>query len=257
LDLVDDPTVPGGFGSYGVDAEGFVPGPVTLVEEGVLRELLLTRVPNPHHGDASNGRARMTPALEVGPALGNLSVRARRRGYIPTALERELLRRAREDGYDFAYVIEALRDGSVLGPVMRPSAAAYAGTGKLDLPLPARVFRIDASGQRTLVRGAVLAPASIRALRRIRGIGQREHTERLRLPVGAFGGFAADVGMDGVLSQTVDVQITTPELLIDGLELLVERGEHERLPTLTHPLRLGAEAADGETDDATVDEVAP
>ena len=25
--------------------------------------------------------------------------------------------------------------------------------------------------------------------------------------------------------------------LVDGLELLVERGEHERLPTLQHPLR--------------------
>ena len=28
-----------------------------------------------------------------------------------------------------------------------------------------------------------------------------------------------------------------PDLLVDGLELLVERGEHERLSTLSHPLR--------------------
>ncbi|MCA9712570.1 MAG: hypothetical protein KDK70_42470, partial [Myxococcales bacterium] len=116
LDLVDDPTLPGGFGSYAVDAEGFVPAPLTLVEQGELRDLLLTRVPNPHHGHGSNGRARMTPALEVGPALSNLELRARRRGLVPAALERELLRRAREDGYEFAYVIEALRDGTVLGP---------------------------------------------------------------------------------------------------------------------------------------------
>jgi len=249
LDLVDDPTRIDGFGHYTVDAEGFSPGPLTLVEAGVLRELLLTRVPNPHHGTTSNGRARMTPSLEVGPTLSNLEVRNRRRGLSPAALERELLRRAREDGYEFAYVIETLRDGGVLGPVLRPSAAAYAGTGKLDLPLPARVYRIDKDGTRTLVRGAILAPASMRALRRIRTVGQGEHTEHLRLPVGSFGGFAADVGIDGILSQTVDVQITTPDLLIDGLELLVERGEHERLPTLPHPLRRAThqdEAAEAE-----------
>jgi hypothetical protein len=39
------------------------------------------------------------------------------------------------------------------------------------------------------------------------------------------------------LTQTVDVQVDTPALLVDGFELLVERGEHERLPTLVHPLR--------------------
>src|SRR5690606_13437677 len=107
----------------------------------------------------------------------------------------------------------------------------------LTLPLPARVYRIDADGTRTLVRGAVLAPASVRVLRRIRATGQTPHTEPMRVPVGTYGGFGADVGMDHVLSQTVDVQVRTPDLLVDGLELLVERGEHERLPTLVHPLR--------------------
>ena len=68
-------------------------------------------------------------------------------------------------------------------------------------------------------------------------IGRRPTTVAMRIPVSSLGGFGADVGMDGVLSQTVDVQITTPSLLIDGFELLVERGEHERMPTLVHPLR--------------------
>ena len=59
----------------------------------------------------------------------------------------------------------------------------------------------------------------------------------MRVAVGAYGGFGADVGIDGALSQTVDAQVTTPDLLVDGLELLVERGEHEKPPTLQHPLR--------------------
>jgi hypothetical protein len=77
----------------------------------------------------------------------------------------------------------------------------------------------------------------MRVLRRIRATGTQARTTTMRMPVGAYGGFGADVGIDGVLSQTVDAQVTTPDLLVDGLELLVERGEHEKPPTLVHPLR--------------------
>ncbi len=246
IDLIDDPTK--GFGAFDRDAQGFVPGPLTLVEEGRLTTLLMTRTPNPKLS-GSNGRARMTPGLEVGSAISSLQLVSRRRGTTQVALERELLRRAAEDGYEFAYVIESLRDGMVLGPVPRESAEAYAGTGKLNLPVPGRVFRIEPGGKRTLVRGAVLAPASMRTLRRIRAVGNDATVLPLRLPVGTFGGFAAEVGIDGILSQTIDTEISTPSLLLDGLELLVERGEHERLRTLVHPLRRGdappADGADG------------
>lgn len=235
IDLVDDPTIDG-FGSYAIDAEGFVPAPLTVVHEGKLEHLLMTRIPNDATA-GSNGRGRLSPSLEVGPALSNLSLRSSRRGSTDKALERELMRRAQEDGYEQAYIIESLRDGTILGPVQRESAAAYAGTGKLTLPLPARLVRIDAQGKRTVIRGAVIAPASMRVLRRIRMVGQDAEITRMRMPVGTYGGFGAEVGLDGVLSQTVDVQIETPALLIQGLELLVERGEHEELPALVHPLR--------------------
>jgi TldD protein len=234
IDVIDDPTE--GFGRYAIDAEGFAAPRLSLVEQGRLVNLLMTRTPNPKLV-GSNGRARMTPGLEVGASISNLRLESRRRGMTKAALERELLRRAAEDGYEFAYAIELLRDGSLLGSVPRESAEAYAGTGKLNLPLPARVFRIEPGGKRTLVRGAVLAPASVRVLRRIRAVGDTPVTVPMRLAVGSFGGFAAEVGMDGVLSQTVDAQVTTPALLVDGLELLVERGEHERQRTLIHPLR--------------------
>jgi len=235
IDLVDDPTATG-FGSFDIDAEGVRPGRLMLVREGRLEALLMTRVPN-QHVSGSNGRARMSPALESAATISNLALVSRRRGVARSSLERDLLNRAQEDGYEFAYVIELLRDGTVLGPVPREGAAAYAGTGNVNLPLPARVIRIEPSGKRTLVRGAVLAPASMRVLRRIRAVGNEQRVVPMRIPVGPYGGFGAEVGIDGVLSQTVDVQVTTPDLLVDGLELLVERGEHERLSTLQHPLR--------------------
>lgn len=77
----------------------------------------------------------------------------------------------------------------------------------------------------------------MRVLRRIREVGKRTHQEPMRIPVGSHGGFDGETGMDGVLSHTVDVEVNSPDLLIEGFEILIERGEHERLPTLLHPLR--------------------
>lgn len=235
LSLTDDPTA-AGFGHYERDAEGFAARRIELVKGGVLQALLMTRAPNEHFKE-SNGHARMSPVLQVGPTISNLSLTSRGRGASGKQLERELIRRAREDGYDFAYVIELLRDGNILGPVPREGAASFGGGRKVAIPIPARVFRVDASGKRTLVRGVVFSPVSMRVLRRIRAVGKQRHEVALRIPVGPLGGFGGETGMDGILSHTVDVQVSTPDLLIDGFELLVERGENERLPTLVHPLR--------------------
>ncbi len=234
IDLEDDPR--DGFGRFVVDGQGFTPQPLTLVKGGVLKELLMTRTPNKYRA-ASNGRARVSPQLGVGPTISNLTVKAKTRGSSRQQLERELLRRAREDGYDFAYVVEGLRDNNLLGPVDREGATAYSGGRKVSLPLPARIFRIDGSGKRTLVRGAMFSPASMRVLRRIRSVGNAPVAVPMRIPPGYTGGFGAETGMDGILSHTVDVQVTSPDLLVDGLEVLVERSENERLPILAHPLR--------------------
>ena len=71
----------------------------------------------------------------------------------------------------------------------------------------------------------------------------------MRIPPGYTGGFGAETGMDGILSHTVDVQVTSPDLLVDGLEVLVERSENERLPILAHPLRPGTAAAAASADE--------
>lgn len=235
IDLVDDPLAAGA-GHYELDAQGVPAQRVELVRAGVLHTLLMANRPNAKI-NLSNGHAR-SAAGTVGPSISNLTLSGRKKGMTPAALEKELLARAREDGYEFAYVIESLRDGRVLGPAPRDGASMYTSGRKVSLPLPGRVFKIDAKGQRTLVRGAMLAPMSMRVLRRIRALGDRPLTHAMGLSPGLFGGFT-DIGIHGLLSQTVATQITTPALLIDGLELVAERGERERLPILDHPLRRG------------------
>ena len=235
IDVVDDPRAPG-FGHYDLDAEGVPAQRLELVKKGQLSDLFMTRTPNAVVTE-SNGHARSAAALTVGPAPSNLVLTTRRRGKTKAQLEKELLRRAHDDGYEYAYVIELLRDGGVLGPVPRDSAAVYSSGRKVPMPVPARLWRIDASGTRTLLRGALISPASMRVLRRIRDVGDTSAVVPMRIASGMTGGFAADVGLGGLLSQTVDVQVETPALLVDGLEVLVERGEYERPPILEHPLR--------------------
>jgi hypothetical protein len=225
---------------------------LTLVKAGVLKELLMTRTPNAKRS-GSNGRSRVNPFMSMGPTISNLSLKSKKRGQSRQQLERELLRRAREDGYDFAYVVESLRDNNILGPVDREGATGYGGGRKVGLPLPARIVRIDGSGKRTLVRGAMFSPASMRVLRRIRAVGNAAVAVPMRIPPGYTGGFGAETGMVEILSHTVDVQVSTPDLLLDGLELLVERSENERLPVLAHPLRPAPPAVAAEGDDEDVE----
>jgi TldD protein len=238
IDLIDDPLAPG-FGHYARDDQGIAAVKLELVRAGVLHSLLMTRRPN-EHIDRSNGRARATAAGFLGSTISNLSLVSRKKGISQDKLERDLLDRAREDGYEFAFVIESLRDGSVLGSVPRDSASVFTSGRKVSLPLPSRVFRLEKKGGalvRTLVRGALIAPMSLRVFRRIRQVGDKPETLPLRLVPGTAGGFAVDLGLQGLLVQTVDTQVTTPALLVEGIELVVERGEHERLPILEHPLR--------------------
>lgn len=233
LSLIDDPTAKG-FGQYTHDSQGVVGERLELVERGLLSTLLMTRRPNEKIG-SSNGHARAAFDLAPAASFSNLEVRAYRRGLKASRLERELLRRAREDGYDYAYVVATLRDGGVLGPVPRDAAEIFATGRKVSLPIPALIYRLSSDGTRTLVRGALLSPASMRVLRRIREISSGSKTFDMRLTPG--GSFAVDLGADALLSQTVDVSVSTPALLVDGLELVLERGEHERAPRLEHPLR--------------------
>ena len=235
LDLTDDPQVAGGFGSYADDVQGIRARPIEVVRDGVLQALWMTRRPNASVR-ASNGRSRGTLSLLQGTSASNLTLRSTRSGSSLAALEADALARAREDGYDHIYVVESLRDESILGANEIDEAVGY-GTGRrVDLPAPATLVRVAADGSRTIVRGGLLTSASLRVLRRIRGLGDDAKTTRFRVPPGIGGGLGAALGVVGILTETVNVQVTTPAWLVEGLELVPVRGDAPRAPRLDHPL---------------------
>ncbi|MGB1701282.1 MAG: metallopeptidase TldD-related protein, partial [Nannocystaceae bacterium] len=142
LNVTDDPRLEGGFGSYVEDVQGVLARPVELVRDGELKTLWMSRHPNTSIVE-SNGRARGTLSLTEGTSPSNLTVQSARAGLSPSAMEADALARAREDGYDHIYVVESLRDESVLGVNEIDEAAGY-GTGRrVDLPAPASLVRED------------------------------------------------------------------------------------------------------------------
>jgi hypothetical protein len=81
LDLVDDPTMEAGpgqavlFGAYAADAEGVPAQRVSLVERGVMKSLLMSRIPRKELA-RSNGHARLGATGERGE-LGVLVVKGK------------------------------------------------------------------------------------------------------------------------------------------------------------------------------------
>ena len=67
----------------------FKPGKLVLVQNGELKELLMTRTPT-KDVSGSNGRARISPSLEVGPAISNLHLVSSKKGLTRAALERDI-----------------------------------------------------------------------------------------------------------------------------------------------------------------------
>jgi PmbA/TldA metallopeptidase C-terminal domain len=147
ISVVDDPTVDtfggrGLGGSYNVDDEGVPAGPVTVVDKGELVNYLIGRVPI-RDFPASNGHGRASANGNVGPAPGNLFIRASKTS-TREELKKQLLDECRDRGLKYGYLVDTL------GPRLAPRMLY-------------RVWIDD--GHEELVRGAVFNELDVRALR--------------------------------------------------------------------------------------------
>jgi predicted Zn-dependent protease len=145
--VIDDPTMKkfagaSLLGSYDVDSEGVKAQAVTLVNEGMLENYLLSRQPL-RDFPTSNGHGRATPGGAPQPSLGVLLVKSSE-PESPKALTDKLKGMASEQNKPYGYRVETL------GPGNSPR-------------LLYRVYVDD--GHEELVRGAVFNELDVRALR--------------------------------------------------------------------------------------------
>jgi predicted Zn-dependent protease len=147
LSVVDDPTMKefqgkSLVGSYAVDSEGVKAQTVNTVENGMLANYLIGRVPI-RDFPASNGHGRAAPGTPPGPSLGVLLVKSSE-AQPAEELKKKVVQMVTDQGKPYGYRVETLGPGNS----------------------PRLLYRVYAKdGHEELVRGAVFSELDIRALR--------------------------------------------------------------------------------------------
>ncbi|MCL2417165.1 MAG: metallopeptidase TldD-related protein [Bacteroidales bacterium] len=192
-------------GAYAVDAEGVVPAArQVLVERGLLRQILNTSVPN-QQAASSHGNFRLGPnaaqiTTQIMPSV--LEVQSSQ-ALSPARLRQQLIRTARNEGLDYAYIVRQL-----------------SGTP--------RIYRVDVrTGQETLMRSPDIERITTRRLMRFDAVSNQEFVGNKM-----FGARAAD----GSRGPAFPVSIICPGgILLNDVEVRRSTANMGTLPPVTNP----------------------
>ncbi len=201
--VVDDPTL-AGFGHNEVDNEGVPSLPVALVEKGVLKDFLRTRLPVQGF-DESNGRAMMGNS----PAPTNLVISTAEKSTL-TDMKQKMIDLCKQ---------RSLKYGVVIRKLDFPTGGGPFGAGGISPPL--YVYRLYTDGHEEMVRGVRLRSVDARSLKDILLAGDDMTT------------------VDYVEGGSADVSVRAPSVLIDDLELEKVNETLPKLPSAPSPLVAG------------------
>jgi TldD protein len=196
FDVNDNPTLPL-FGHAEVDDEGVPSKPVSLVEKGILKDFLRTRLPVPGFTE-SNGRA----LIGYAPAPTNLIITTSEK--TPVAdLRAKLIDICRQRGLPFAIIIRKLD---------------FPGAGLASAPL--YVYRLYVDGHEEIIRAVRLRSVNARSLKDILLAGD----DRAQLDY-------VENGPGG----STGVTVVAPSVLIDDLEFVKVDENLPKLPVAPPP----------------------
>ena len=228
LTVVDDPTKRTIDGvvveGYHVDDDGVPARPTTVIDHGVLKTLLTTRVPVAGV-ERSTGNRR-----GFGPAPSTLIVTADS-ALADDALRRRLIEMATAQGLSYAVVVRRIMDGRSPqeggGEVIFVSAGMGDGGGDGPRVASLAAFRVYPDGREEMIRAAEITGVSAASFKNIVAVSQRRTitTTAFVSRGGMFGG-----GGGGTVSYVV------PSLLFTNVTLRRPRGSNPRLPIVPPPL---------------------
>jgi hypothetical protein len=139
-------------GSYSIDAQGVAPiKEVTLIENGILKNLLSTRVPTIKVGHSTGslrfGARPRSVILEVSPGVLEISAPM---GNTLSQLKEELIKAAMEEGLEYAYIVRKI-------------------SGDTDQ----YIYRVSVKdGSESLVTGAEISAVPLNKLKRVLGVSK-------------------------------------------------------------------------------------
>lgn len=220
LTVVDDPTL-GEMegtklaGTYEFDNEGTPAQRVVVIQDGVLKNFLMSRMPIKNF-EKSNGHGRNQPGLMPTGRQGNLIVSSSQS--VPEdKLRQMLIDEVKKQGKPYGLYFDDIQGGFTLTTRSLPQAFQV---------LPVIVYKVYADGRPDeLVRGVDIVGTPLAALTRIVATGDKEHVFN---------------GVCGAESGSVPVSAVAPAMLFSEMEVQKRAHGRERPPILPAPGTDGA-----------------
>ena len=238
--LVDDPMLKEYKGSpliggYTIDEEGVPAQKVILVENGKLKNLLMSRRPGPDF-DKSNGHGRAAFLADAKPVMSNL-IFSSSESVSAEELKKKFLETCRSEKLDFCLVVRQMDNPSL--SLMHQEdfselLASFGGNAATER-LPLVIYKVYAKdGREELVRGGRIAGFSARTLRNIAGIANDDFVYNyMQSQIQGVSGTA--LGAFGTAQNGLPATVVAPSLLFEEVEVRGARGEPKRLPILPEP----------------------
>ena len=198
-------------GWYTFDDEGIPARPVTAVENGVLRNFLMSR--SPISGFAqSNGHGRRQPGREVVSRQSNLIVQSTR-AVTDAELRQQLIAEIKRQSRPYGLYFEDVAGGV--------TNTARGGLQAFKV-LPVIVYRVYADGRPDqMIRGVDIVGTPLASFSKI--LATSDHTQ-------VFNGYC------GAESGSVPVSAVSPALLISQIEIEKTNKSQDRPPLLAPPM---------------------
>jgi TldD protein len=215
LSVVDDPTIKelDGIklaGTYSFDNEGVPSERVEVIQEGVLKNFLMSRMPIKNF-DKSNGHGRNQPGSMPTGRQGNLIVSSSQA--VPEAeMRQKLIDEVKKEGKPYGLYFDDIQGGFTLTTRSLPQAFQV---------LPVIVYKVYPDGRPDeLVRGVDIVGTPLAALTRIITTGDKQHVFN---------------GVCGAESGFVPVSAVAPAMLFSEMEVQKRAHGHDRPPILPAP----------------------
>ncbi|GAC1620585.1 MAG: hypothetical protein NVS9B13_11070 [Candidatus Acidiferrum sp.] len=215
LSVADDPTITemDGLklsGTYAFDNEGSPARRVEVIQNGILKSFLMSRMPIKGF-DKSNGHGRNQPGLMATGRQGNLIVSSTQT--VPESeLRQKLIDEVKKQGKPYGLYFDDIQGGFTLTTRSLPQSFQV---------LPVIVYKVYPDGRPDeLVRGVDIVGTPLAALTRILTTGDKQHVFN---------------GVCGAESGQVPVSAAAPAMLFSEMEVQKRAHAHDRPPLLPPP----------------------
>jgi TldD protein len=228
-------------GSYSVDDEGVRAQKVTIVENGNLKNELMSRRPGPDF-DQSNGHGRAAFLADAKPTMSNLFFTSKETTS-PPDMKKRFLDECKEQKLAYCMIVREMDNPAISilhQDDFQALLASYGGGAGTGDRLPLLIYRVyPEDGREEIVRGARVIGLNSRAIRNIAAIGNDPYVYNyMQSQINGFAGTA--LGAFGSAQNGLPATVIAPSLLFEELEVRGARGEPKRLPLIPAPTMTAA-----------------